>query len=497
MIIERARFLMLHPETNSGKIATLDALQAEYTKEVQVCVSLMLEKRCFSLPKKDKQTFFPPAENLSSQIEKNARDHAISITSSWAASGYTNKIKAIITELKKYGTIDADTAKALYSIGKHSICEPREKQKITQEHLDQYWCLLLSETEGIKPPTITDKIGIRMSEMTCELQTPKRSKTAELWVKISTLNAGRRTYLPLMGSSYVQKPEDINKGFLARRTKTGKWRFEALSSKLETLPDEPAPNARHIGVDVGLNVVAATSDGRLYGRDLKPKFDRQYAKIKKIRANRQKQGIVTDSKRLSRLESKLSGLTKTAVGTVTNRLKNDYPEGTVFEFEDLDLRGCQGSKRYCYHAMYKSAVRKVLTGKNNPAYTSQECPSCGYLNRANRRSIKFRCLSCGRLGHADVAGAINILGRSKDQSIDCGTPHYCVKAILWKRFGESRSISSVNLLFGEPVPSGRILTTKVVSLSCRKALTGEVRIESNQVSTTGLNRFGGRFLNTV
>ena len=486
MRIERARFLMLSSETNSGKIATLDALQTEYTAYVLICVSLMLEKHVFSLPKSQKQAFFPKSKTLSSQIEKNARDHAISIVSGWAAAGYTNKIKGVITEFKKQGTIDAETAHKLYSIGYHSYNEPNAKKQITQEHIDQYWCLLQHPTEGIKPPTITDKIGIRMSEATAVLLQPKKSKSVDLWIKISTLTNGKRIWLPLVGSKYVQKPSDVGRGFLARKTKNGRWRFEALSTETYELPDEPAEGALHIGVDVGLNVMAATSDGRLYGRDLKPKFDRQYATIKKIRANRQRQGIKTDSKRLMKLESKLSGLIKTAAGTVTNRLKNDYPEGTVFEFEDLDLKGCRGQKRFAYRAVYQSAYRRVLTGANNPAYTSQECPSCGYVNRANRRGVKFHCLSCGRQSHADVVGAINILRRSEDKSIDCGTPHRCVKAILQERFRAARRTSSGLLSdsddhSGRPKelePSSPILTVGVV---CEKP---ETCIESNQVSTS-------------
>ncbi len=49
----------------------------------------------------------------------------------------------------------------------------------------------------------------------------------------------------------------------------------------------------------------------------------------------------------------------------------------------------------------------------NPAYTSQECSSCGFIHKGNRRTQeKFECLSCGFIGHADVNAAKVILTRA-------------------------------------------------------------------------------------
>jgi predicted RNA-binding Zn-ribbon protein involved in translation (DUF1610 family) len=61
--------------------------------------------------------------------------------------------------------------------------------------------------------------------------------------------------------------------------------------------------------------------------------------------------------------------------------------------------------------------KKAPTITVNPAYTSQMCPSCGYVSRENRRGIEFQCRSCGRISHADVVGAINLLGRSEDKQV--------------------------------------------------------------------------------
>ena len=229
----------------------------------------------------------------------------------------------------------------------------------------------------------------------------------------------------------------MNKGIHARKDKRGRWRFEVVERKEWVIP-EAEQDALRIGVDVGLNVIAATSDGRTFGADLKPKFDRLYERVRSLRANRQRQGLRENSKRLDRLEDKLTGMVKTITGEVANKLVRDAPVGTVFVIEDLDLRGCRGQKRFAYRALAHSLETKAPTLKVNPAYTSQMCPSCGYVSRANRRGTNFVCRSCGRRSHADVVGGINLLGRSGEEQVGLGDHHRDVRELLRERFRESR-----------------------------------------------------------
>ncbi|WP_408631682.1 zinc ribbon domain-containing protein [Melaminivora jejuensis] len=47
-----------------------------------------------------------------------------------------------------------------------------------------------------------------------------------------------------------------------------------------------------------------------------------------------------------------------------------------------------------------------------PHNTSRTCPECGCVSADNRKTqAVFRCVECGREGHADHTGAINILRR--------------------------------------------------------------------------------------
>ena len=49
----------------------------------------------------------------------------------------------------------------------------------------------------------------------------------------------------------------------------------------------------------------------------------------------------------------------------------------------------------------------------NPAYTSQECSRCGYIDKGNRKSQEeFKCKLCNLSLNADINGAKNIFKRS-------------------------------------------------------------------------------------
>lgn len=453
--MKKSRFLYLHEEVNPSKLAALGALQDEYTAYLNVCCATMLDARRFNISLKDKQRFFPVCKALSSQIVKNVRDHAIAIVSGWAASKYQVRLRNLIKTKFKDGEINEDTRSALCILGKRLVDQP--SGKVTQEALDLYWSWLLDEEIVGRPPSISNRCGMRMSEMTAVLGASDDTTLTCWWLGFSRLESGKsRIQLPLVANPYVKKVNDVSKGILARKDKKGRWRFEVVEKRDWESP-KPAPDAHQVGVDVGLNVMAATSDGRLLGASLKPKFNKLYDKLQTLRGNRQRQELKVNSKRLDCLESKLTGMVKTIVGGVANKLVQYYP-ATTFIIEDLDLRGCRGQKRFAYSALHHSLSMKAPVLVVNPAYTSQSCPSCGYISRSNRTGVKFHCRSCGRKGHADVMGARGILGRSVDKSISCDDQPSVVKVLLRKRYLQRRDSPSRELLF-EPVPSGRRLTT--------------------------------------
>lgn len=153
-------------------------------------------------------------------------------------------------------------------------------------------------------------------------------------------------------------------------------------------------------------------------------------------------------------------MVKTATGTVANDLVRQYPAHT-FVMEDLDLNGCRGQKRFAYRALHGNLTHKAVVDARNPAYTSQMCPSCGYVSRGNRAGTKFVCVGCGRISHADAVGGINLLGRSEDKQVGANDSPFVAKALLRERYRARRRDSSSGSQDGTaPVPSGRRLTVR-------------------------------------
>ena len=60
----------------------------------------------------------------------------------------------------------------------------------------------------------------------------------------------------------------------------------------------------------------------------------------------------------------------------------------------------------------KAARNGVRTMMVNPAYTSQKCNRCGYVDARNRDHARFDCLRCGHNDNADHNAALNIRDRA-------------------------------------------------------------------------------------
>jgi hypothetical protein len=465
----KARITYSALESNSGKLRKLDELHAEYCSYVQTCIDLMVsDKRPKVLPS-ERRKYFSTSEVLSSQILKNAQMHAVQVIETWIKGLYGRKLKKHIgrqTELSDLQRME------LYCVGKYLIRNAGKfgKGTISQEMVDLYWSWVWDQEITGKTPEISDDFPMILTEMTCTFGPSNKTTSFCWWLSTSCLEKHKTVKIPLAYNPYLKGKASLAKSVMARKA-NGRWSFQFCEKTLEEKFDGTQGK---IGVDVGLNVIASTSDGRLYGSRFKPKFNRLYKKVQSVRANRQRQGMQEDSKRLARLEARLSGLTKTATGTVSNQLVKDFP-GHTFVIEDLDLRGCRGQKRFAYRALHHSLSTKTAIEVVNPAYTSQICPSCGHISRSNRSGTSFTCRCCGRKSHADVVGAINLLGRSEDKQINrCENPSD-VRTLLGERYLRKRSSSLGRFKIMEPKPNGPKLTTRA---SSRKRQTGTA---SNQV----------------
>jgi putative transposase len=73
---------------------------------------------------------------------------------------------------------------------------------------------------------------------------------------------------------------------------------------------------------------------------------------------------------------------------------------------------------------YKAKAAGVAFVEVDPAYTSQTCSACGWVDKHNRRSqSEFECGRCGFVGHADHNAAINIAARGVERWGEVMRPH--------------------------------------------------------------------------
>ena len=74
---------------------------------------------------------------------------------------------------------------------------------------------------------------------------------------------------------------------------------------------------------------------------------------------------------------------------------------------------------------FKALVKGFDHQQVNPAYTSQICPDCDFVdasNRCSRNKDKFVCRHCKIEGDSDVFAAINLKARYADSDITRYTP---------------------------------------------------------------------------
>jgi putative transposase len=221
----------------------------------------------------------------------------------------------------------------------------------------------------------------------------------------------------------------------------GRW---YISFCVEDGVTEVAPNGKApIGVDRGVAVAVATSDGDPYDREfvtpgeavrLKRLQQRLARSLRVHGRNRRSSRRDAVRGELARLNARIRDrradfAAQTAVRLVRDhglvaveslRIKNmtasakgtaEQPGRNVRQKAGLNrailAKGWGGFLLKLEHAARYHGAEVV---KVNPAYTSQTCHACKHIARESRESqAVFRCVACGHQDNADVNAAKNIL----------------------------------------------------------------------------------------
>jgi putative transposase len=206
-------------------------------------------------------------------------------------------------------------------------------------------------------------------------------------------------------------------------------------------PRRLAATGTGVGIDVGVTVWVATSEGELFAN---PRPGRVWA-ARLAGAQRDQARRRPGSLRYrqaaaaaARVKAKQAWIRKDHCHQVSRRLVDTYE---VICHEDLRIvnlvRSARGSLdeagvgvagvgvaakaglnraitdsgrgRLLSMIAYKAEDAGRLVIAVNPRHTSQRCPRGGHVARDNRAGVVFRCQRCGHRDHADINAAVNIL----------------------------------------------------------------------------------------
>ena len=255
------------------------------------------------------------------------------------------------------------------------------------------------------------------------------------WIPISRRGGDPWAYGKAKQAVVVKRPD-------------GKW----YASVFWAVPDVALEdNGKAVGLDMGKWNVATTEPDQTFMPDvsgLETKLKRHKRKMSRRqrvplvdadgapRRTRKGDIIKVNSRRREkerRIVAKLYRKIANIRDNWRHQLSHDLTErfGTIC-LEDLDVKNLMKSARGTVekpgkHVKAKSALNRGVAESGwgrlrwmleykahrveavDPAYTSQRCHRCGHVAEENRKEERFKCVSCGYAGNADINAAFNIL----------------------------------------------------------------------------------------
>ncbi|MEQ8173219.1 MAG: zinc ribbon domain-containing protein, partial [Candidatus Eremiobacterota bacterium] len=269
-----------------------------------------------------------------------------------------------------------------------------------------------------------------------------KAKRFDYWIRFSTVTKNKPVYLPLKSNPYFEEVKGkINKFCQINIDRDGNIKINLIKKK-EKSPDYVSETSE-IALDLGLNNLFATDIGDLFGREFKEKLIEYDKIIVTLQSNLQKQKLKPlSSRRYRELIRKLRAHLKNEVRRIINKIIRLYKPGKII-VEKLNFTSPNLSKRL-NRILSKFGKREIENKFQsvseelgieiqyvNPAYTSQECSRCGYIDKGNRKDReKFVCKLCNLKLHADVNGARCCLKRSSLKEVSIYKSKKSVLCIL-------------------------------------------------------------------
>jgi putative transposase len=241
--------------------------------------------------------------------------------------------------------------------------------------------------------------------------------------RVSILTLDGREVIPWVAGAYQQGRLAFPRGQADLIVRDGQF-FLFVTVDVGDVP--PGDPSGYLGVDLGLKNIAADSDGEVFSGAHVSNLRARHARL---RGKLQKKGTKSAKRLLKRRRAKEARFARDLNHQISKALvRKAKGTGRGIGVEDLThIRArttVRQSQRRAHHSWAFAQLRAFLNYKAelagvpviavNPKHTSQQCPCCGTIDRANRPSRdRFECQSCGHAGPADFTAALNIQGRAE------------------------------------------------------------------------------------
>ena len=214
----------------------------------------------------------------------------------------------------------------------------------------------------------------------------------------------------------------------------GKWFLHATVEAPQPPLTDPAND--FVGVDLGIVNIATTSDrDRATGAELNRYRKRQ----QRLRARLQAKKTSSARRLLKKRRRKKTRFAADLNHQISKRIVAEAQRTgrgiAVEELTGIPARvRLRKPRRATLHSWafaqlgaflgYKARAAGVVLVEVDPAYTSQTCSACGWVDKRNRRSqSEFKCGRCGFVGHADHNAACVIAERGRVRWGEVMRPH--------------------------------------------------------------------------
>jgi len=270
------------------------------------------------------------------------------------------------------------------------------------------------------------------------------------YIKVMSLQKGKRIVIPLLGKATIQ-------GNITLLIKEG---YVEIHVAHEIHQPSCVKTDIMEAVDFGFTEVMVDQTGVCYGTNLGSILSRASDKLSdKMKQRNRLHAICKKSRKIQRLKKfnlgkkKLQAWKKKVKACISKEINTaihklvDIKKPSLLITEDLSHRFSYNKSKRINRRLsswvrgeiqnrvsFKALVKGFHHEQVNPAYGSQTCLLCDFVDSRNRTGDVFKCLHCKHEDIADRVAAMNYARRYGDPKISLGMPPRQVRFILLDKF---------------------------------------------------------------